>query len=230
MAGKTTTTAALARDVEVRSSFGRICWVSVGQEPDTTALQQTLYRQLVNRPLPETAKSDEQLALGELKEAAQGLSVLLVLDDIWVAAHATPLNFIDPEATHSAVVVTTRMRSLLKGATEVQCNIMDEAASLELLLRAGGCEELLEEPPPAAIQAVKACGRLPLALGIAGGMILEMADTWQEELVVELEQELTLSFFPLVPFFLSLNHWETSEALLSKFPLLKDAPVGDREL
>ena len=93
MAGKTTTTAALARDVEVRSSFGRICWVSVGQEPDTAALQQTLYRQLVKRPLPETAKADEQLALEELKEAAQGLSVLLVLDDVWEAGHATPVSY-----------------------------------------------------------------------------------------------------------------------------------------
>jgi len=187
--GKTTTTAALARDVEVRSSFGRICWVSVGQEPDTAALQQTLYRQLVKRPLPETAKADEQLALEELKEAAQGLSVLLVLDDVWEAGHATPLNFVDPAAASSAVVVTTRIRSLLHGATEVQCEVMDEAASLELLLRAGGCEELLKAPPPAAIAAVKACGRLPLALGIAGAMIAELADTWQQELVAELEQE-----------------------------------------
>ena len=189
MAGKTTTTAALARDVEVRSRFGRICWVSVGQEPDMGALQQTLYRQLVKRPLPETATSDEQLALEELKEAAQGLSVLLVLDDVWEAGHATPLNFVDPAAASSAVVVTTRIRSLLHSATEVQCEVMDEAASLELLLRAGGCEELLKAPPPAAIAAVKACGRLPLALGIAGAMIAELADTWQQELVAELEQE-----------------------------------------
>ena len=187
--GKTTTTVALVRDDEVRGRFDRICWVSVGQEPDTATLQQMLFKQLVTRPLSEAAKTDEQLALGELKNAA-GLTVLLVLDDIWVASHATLLSFVDPSATTSAVVVTTRIRSLLGGAAEVQCEVMDEAAALELLLRTGGCADLLEAPPPAADAAVRACGRLPLALGIAGGMIAELADSWQSELVAELEQEL----------------------------------------
>ena len=113
-------------------------------------------------------------------------------------------------------------------AKEVRCEVMDEVEALELLLRAGGCAELLEAPPPpAAVEAVKAarfcastvsagmlrmhvqdeqrmlvcgssaayrvcqaCGRLPLALSIAGGIISELADTWQTELVPELEREL----------------------------------------
>ena len=182
--------AAFVRDGEVRSAFERVCWVSVGQEPDTAALQQTLYKQLVTRVLPEAATMDEQLALAELKEGAKSLSVLLVLDDVWVDSHATPLNFIEPSSTTSAVMVTTRIRSLLGGATEVQCEVMSEAAALELLLRTGGCEHLLEAPPRAAIEAVKACGRLPLALGIAGGMVTQLADTWQKELGGLLEEEL----------------------------------------
>ena len=156
------------------------------------ALQQTLYKQLVTRVLPEAATMDEQLALAELKEGAKDLSVLLVLDDVWVDSHATPLNFIEPSSTTSAVMVTTRIRSLLGGATEVQCEVMSEAAALELLLRTGGCEHLLEAPPRAAIEAVKACGRLPLALGIAGGMVTQLADTWQEELGGLLEEVLRL--------------------------------------
>ena len=59
----------------------------------------------------------------------------------------------------------------MSGAAEVQCGTLSERASLELLLRTGGVEEverLLECPPPAAVAAVKLCGRLPLALGIAG--------------------------------------------------------------
>ena len=104
-------------------------------------------------------------------------------DDVWVSSHATPLNFVDCAAKRSAVVVTTRMRSLLDGAAEVQCGVLDKAASLELLLRAGGCETMLDDPPPAALEAVELCGRLPLALGIAGGIIEELADSWEEELV-----------------------------------------------
>ena len=79
--GKTMLAAALVRDEGVLSAFNKICWVSVGQEPDTAALQQTLHRQLLNKPLPEEAKADLMIALETLIEAATGLSVLLVLDD-----------------------------------------------------------------------------------------------------------------------------------------------------
>ena len=74
-----------------------------------------------------------------------------MLDDVWIAAHATPLNFIHGSALRSAVVITTRVRSLLDGAVEVQCGVLGKEASLELLLRAGGCPELLDAPPDAAL-------------------------------------------------------------------------------
>ena len=35
-------------------------------------------------------------------------------------------------------------------------------------------------PPPAALEAIELCGRLPLALGIAGGIVAELGDSWQE--------------------------------------------------
>ena len=87
------------------------------------------------------------------------------------------------------MVITTRMRSLLDGADEVNCSLLSKEASLELLLRAGGCEYLLENPPPAAATAIELCGRLPLALGIAGGIIAELADAWQENLLPLLKDE-----------------------------------------
>ena len=43
------------------------------------ALQQTLYRQLCNKPLPEAAKTDSLIALGELKAVAKDIAVLLVI-------------------------------------------------------------------------------------------------------------------------------------------------------
>ena len=79
--GKTCMAAALVRDEEVRLAFDKICWVSVGQEPDAASLQQTLHIQLVGQPLSDAAKTDERIALGELIEAAKGQAVLLVLDD-----------------------------------------------------------------------------------------------------------------------------------------------------
>ena len=188
--GKTIMAAALARDEEVRIAFDRICWVSVGQEPDVPALQQALHIQLLNRPMADAP--DPRVALGALKEAARDLAVLVVLDDVWSASQTLPLNFVDAaDKARSAVVVTTRLRSLLDGAHEIQCGVLSQEASLELLLRAGGCAHLRTEPPAAAIEAVELCGRLPLALGIAGGMIrYELADSWQVELVSLLRDEL----------------------------------------
>ena len=187
--GKTMIAATLARDEEVRAAFDRICWVSVGQEPDTKTLQQTLYRQLVNERLSASAAEDELVALGALKEAAKPLKTLLILDDVWVTSHATALNFVDDSDARSAVVVTTRIRSLIDGVAEVSCGTLSKEASLELLLRTGGCEALLDDPPAAALEAVELCGRLPLALGIAGGIIEELADSWQTDLTPLLKDE-----------------------------------------
>ena len=39
--------------------------------------------------------------------------------------------------------------------------------ALALLLCVGGCEQRLAAPPPAALEAVELCSRLPLALSIA---------------------------------------------------------------
>ena len=69
------------------------------------------------------------------------------------------------------------------GSAEVQCGVLSTDASLELLLRAGGCEQLLDAPPPAALEAVELCGRLPLTLALAGGIIEELGSTWQSQLV-----------------------------------------------
>ena len=69
--------------------------------------------------------------------------------------------FVHGSALRSAVVVTTRMRNLLDGAAEVQCGVLSMEASLELLLRTGGFEDLLDSPPDAALEAVEVhvCGR-----------------------------------------------------------------------
>ena len=49
--------AALVRDEEVLAAFEKICWVSVGQEPNMPALLNTLHIQLTSKPLPEDAKA-----------------------------------------------------------------------------------------------------------------------------------------------------------------------------
>jgi len=176
--GKTLSAAALCRDPEIGFAFESICWVSLGQEPEPFQLLKSLHVQLVGASLPDSA-SEARLALEALLAAAKGRRVLLVLDDVWSAEHAPPLSFVDTDAG-SAIVVTTRMRDLMPGAAEIQCDVLSQPEALKVLLSAGGVMHLLESPPTAAIEAVERCGRLPLALTVAGALIDELADVWTQ--------------------------------------------------
>merc|ERR1712185_5337 len=119
--GKTVSASLFVCNPTVRSSFEKICWVSVGQEPDVAALQQVLHVQLVGTPLPEEATANKRVALMHLRKTAKPLAVLLVLDDVWDRAHALHLNFVQPNSSSSAVLVTSRIRGLLDGAAQVAC-------------------------------------------------------------------------------------------------------------
>ena len=83
------------------------------------------------------AAFDPSLALEALRTAARGVRCLLILDDIWDKAHLTSLGFIDAHSYGSALVVATRIRALVPGATEVPCTVLSAAEALVLLLRAG---------------------------------------------------------------------------------------------
>ena len=87
--GKTTVAAALVNDNDVRAAFEKILWVSVGQEPDVRELQATLLAQ-TNKQKLSTDVADADV-LDEVMEAAQGLKVLLVLDDVWEAKYVRGL-------------------------------------------------------------------------------------------------------------------------------------------
>ena len=67
-------------DREVRATFEKILWASVGQEPNVRELLGSLMKQLNEQTLkPDLSDND---ALVEVKKAANGLKCLLVLDDV----------------------------------------------------------------------------------------------------------------------------------------------------
>lgn len=150
-----------------------------------------LYFQLTSTKLPTSIRGDddEELEASQLlREAAKGVKALLVLDDVWAAAHLDQLNCVDG-SSGSACVVTTRIHHLAD--EEVACGLLSMQESLSLLLTSGGMDHLIDDPPAAASAAVEACGRLALALPIAGGMIRDLgADCWEAELLPLLEEEL----------------------------------------
>jgi hypothetical protein len=79
--------------------------------------------------------------------------------------HAELLDCVDSSAG-SASVVTTRLRNMSEG--EISCGLLTEEESIELLLQSAGKEHLITNPPPVVYEAIECCGRLALALPIAG--------------------------------------------------------------
>jgi len=183
--GKTTLALSIVNDTDIRAKFEKICWVSLGHEPNIPILQGILYRQLTGQTMPDEGLRDVHIASELLQTAANSVTTLLVLDDVWDAKHLAPLNFLsDRQATsRSALLVTSRMRSILPKAAEVECGTLSNESSLKLLLELGGQGHLLDNPPAAALEAVELCKKLPLALGVAGGLISELPDTWEDDLI-----------------------------------------------
>ena len=165
-------------DTSIREAFETIVWVSVGQEPDVRNLQDSIHHQLTKKHFGDNIKTEAD-AVTALGDAAAGSKVLLVLDDVWDPKHEKPLNCIDFD-TASRLLVTTRIRGLLKNAAEVDVGVLSQEEALKLLLTSAEMDqddlEVGSDEHRSAIEIIELCGRLPLTLSLAGGMV---ADTGQ---------------------------------------------------
>lgn len=101
-----------------------------------------------------------------------------------------PLNVIDPD-TPSKLLVTTRIRGLVKGGAEVDVGSLSEAEALDLLTAAAGIDLASQDEAARglAMQVVNLCGRLALTVAIAGGMVLEFGGDIDDEFVGYLREE-----------------------------------------
>ncbi|MGW2621153.1 ATP-binding protein, partial [Streptomyces sp. NPDC001500] len=94
--------------------------------------------------------------------------ILLILDNAAGEAHVRPLL---PPGPGSAVLVTSRRRLVaLEGAAHLDLTVPDGEEALELLRRVAGRERTGSQPERAA-EIVALCGRLPLAVRIAGARL-----------------------------------------------------------
>ena len=188
--GKTTIAAALVNDEAIRGSYEKLAWVSVGQDPDIRELQDSLHHQLTGKHFDDEIKSDAD-AVTELRSAAKGLHILTVLDDVWDPKHEKPLNCIDPDNS-SRILVTTRIRGLLKNATEIDVGVLSQPEALKLLLSSADVDDELEEGSSeylAAIEMVELCGGLPLTLAIAGGMVANTGQGFTEDILEAMKEK-----------------------------------------
>ena len=139
-----------------------------------------------------------------LKEACTGISVLLVLDDVWEVEHTRVCLPLDP-TTRSKIVISTRVQGVLEthtantdvgdGSTIALCvnaanglrsslmadvdvheiTVPSQADAVRMLLIAAGVNSDVDERPTESDAIVRFCKRLPLALGIAGKRLRHMA-------------------------------------------------------
>eukprot|EP01043_Picozoa_sp_COSAG02_P047011 COSAG02_NODE_4462_length_5335_cov_42.590718_2_plen_495_part_00 len=164
--GKTVTASWLARDVDIRTHFEVIVWVTLGQTPVLERMKALIHLQLTGDEL--AADTSPEQAKERITVAMRGVCVLLILDDCWEEEHEKALNYVDT-TTASKVLITTRIRGL-GGASQLELGLPSEDESVKMLLSSAGLAHL-DPVPPEASEVVQIAGRLPLAVDLAGSML-----------------------------------------------------------
>jgi hypothetical protein len=159
------TGAAIVRNEAVRQHFHAIVWIPLGQSPVISKLQNLCHMQLMSGEELSSELSEEEKKQA-LQQAMLGKRILLCLDDLWEDFHEAMLNFVDVSAGSKALI-STRVQGLLVGAHQVEVGLPSTTDSVRMLLSAAEADED-EDEPMGVREVVDLCGRLPLALGIAG--------------------------------------------------------------
>jgi hypothetical protein len=163
--GKSVLAAALARSIECRRAFGDgIVWITVGQTADLLANMRAVGALFGTAELYGSIDRARAQLASDLEDA----SALIVLDDVWNKSDIEPFqNAVGPRCR---VVFTTRDRGIVDalGAQRVALDLLDVEEAKRLLATWAGAD--VAALPQSAIDVVEQCGRLPLALALAGAM------------------------------------------------------------
>ncbi|MEV6676458.1 BTAD domain-containing putative transcriptional regulator [Streptomyces erythrochromogenes] len=134
----------------------------------------------------ETPARDEEDLLGLYRTHIARRRVLLVLDNAVSEALLRPLL---PPGGGSAVLITARRRLVaLEGAAHLDLGVPSETEALDLLARVAGPARPALDPDRAA-EIVALCGRLPLAVRIAGARLAARPHWTPARLVSRLRDE-----------------------------------------
>ncbi|MFI5735372.1 tetratricopeptide repeat protein [Kribbella sp. NPDC051587] len=131
----------------------------------------------------EAVPGDQADAVAALRTRLANRRVLLLLDNARDVAHVTDLI---PSASGSAVLITSRNTlTTLPARLHIQLEPMPVSDAVQLLANGAGRDRLGDS----AARIAELCGRLPLALSVAGAWLLRRPDTSAAELVRRLEDE-----------------------------------------
>ncbi|WP_090101088.1 ATP-binding protein [Lentzea jiangxiensis] len=107
-------------------------------------------------------------AAARLRTELAGRRVLLVLDNAVDSGQVAPLL---PGTAGSAAIITSRRAVLaVREARQVHLDVLAEPDAIDLLAVSGSLKRVAAEPD-AASQVVRRCGRLPLAVRLAGARL-----------------------------------------------------------
>jgi WD40 repeat protein len=155
----------LAHDRKIREAFpDGIAWVGLGSLPNIVELLRRVHEYFGGNGLF-TTESEGRIKLQELLAEK---AVLLILDDAWRRADVDAFNVL---GRRCRALVTTRDASLLTSlcGTHHLVELLTNEEASRLLAASVGCE--VHDLPAQAPALLKECGRLPLAVSLAGGMI-----------------------------------------------------------
>ncbi|WP_248960808.1 AfsR/SARP family transcriptional regulator [Sphaerisporangium perillae] len=163
--GKTTLAVHLAHGLREGYPDGQLCADFTGQTAPAAVLGQFLRALGVPGPsVPETLPERVQLYRSLLADRR----VLVLVDNADAEAQVRALQ---PGSAGCAVVVTSRKRLLgLESASFVDLDVLEPGAALDLFAKIVTAGRV-EQEPESALEIVELCGRLPLAVRIAGARV-----------------------------------------------------------
>lgn len=87
---------------------------------------------------------------------------------VWATEDEKQLSFID-DSTPSRVLISTRIRGLVRGAKEVQVELLTNESAVEMLCAMADLSA--DNLPPQFLSLIRLCGNLPLSISLCGGML-----------------------------------------------------------
>lgn len=170
--GKTTVSCWVTRDDAVRTKFGMVAWITLGQTPALDSCIDLLHQQLTGSSLPDGISSDQKHEF--LQRAFLKKSVLLVLDDCWDVEVAKEFSWIDGN-TNSKVLISSRSRDVLNGGEIIDVAVPHKGDAVKMLLSTAGIDTDALNGHAEAMHIVELCKRLPLTIGVSGKLIRQVA-------------------------------------------------------
>ncbi|MEU0094362.1 tetratricopeptide repeat protein, partial [Kribbella sp. NPDC006257] len=185
--GKTTLAVHTARRLAAEFPDGQL-YVAMGGHGDEPLDPQTALGRLLralgmpDEEIPDTV----ELAAARYRSALAGRRVLVLIDDVVSSSQVRPLI---PGTAGSAALITSRRQLIdLAGVRQVHLDVLPVSDAVELLAAVVG-DGRIEQEPQSARAVAMSCGRLPLALRIAGTYLAGRPGCPVAELAQELSSE-----------------------------------------